>query len=441
MKKILFMIAAATIVAVSCDPSGNGVKTAQVSVTLEKDGEVFAEAGKTITLKDLNGGAAYDVQTDETGTAVFTVIPGIYEASVSFKVTEGVNTRLYNGLTSNINVAEGAENKAVISLQESQTSAIVIKEFYLGGCQKDDGSGAFTQDRYVILYNNTSEAVDASNICFGIIGSNSNASAVLKGLIDADGNLVYEEERQIPAMHGVWWFNTTVTIEPYSQIVVAITNALDNTQTYKNSVNLAKAEYYAMYDPESGYNLASMYPTPSAAIPTSNYLKATKYHTGTGWVLSTSSPAFFIFEKENVHEYASDPDNRDTRGSFEGAKIPFEWIVDGVEVFLRGADDKNTKRLTPNVDAGNVQHTNKYGYSLYRNVDKEATEAIAENEGKLVYNYKGGTKDMDVEGGTTDPSGIDAEKSIAKGAKIVYMDTNNSTNDFHERAFASLTGK
>ena len=42
MKKILFMIAAAMIVAVSCDPSGNGVKTAQVSVTLEKDGEVFA---------------------------------------------------------------------------------------------------------------------------------------------------------------------------------------------------------------------------------------------------------------------------------------------------------------------------------------------------------------------------------------------------------------
>jgi hypothetical protein len=55
--------------------------------------------------------------------------------------------------------------------------------------------------------------------------------------------------------------------------------------------------------------------------------------------------------------------------------------------------------------------------------------------------WPGGTKDYDVTGGTTDPSGIDAEKSMANGAKIVYMDTNNSTNDFHERNFASLTGR
>ena len=97
--------------------------------------------------------------------------------------------------------------------------------------------------------------------------------------------------------------------------------------------------------------------------------------------------------------------------------------------------------MTSNVDAGNVQFTNKLGYSVYRNVDKEATEAIEGNKEKLVYNYKGGTKDADVEGGTTDPSGIDAEKSIANGAKIVFMDTNNSSNDFHERVYASLTGK
>ena len=85
--------------------------------------------------------------------------------------------------------------------------------------------------------------------------------------------------------------------------------------------------------------------------------------------------------------------------------------------------------------------TNALGHSVYRNVDKAATEAIAENAGKLVYNYTGGTGDAGVPYGGTDPSGIDAEKSIANGAKIVYMETNNSTNDFHERLFASLTGK
>jgi len=39
---------------------------------------------------------------------------------------------------------------------------------------------------------------------------------------------------------------------------------------------------------------------------------------------------------------------------------------------------------------------------------------------------------------TTDISGIDAEASLKNGAHIIYMDTNNSTNDFHERLKCSL---
>ena len=74
------------------------------------------------------------------------------------------------------------------------------------------------------------------------------------------------------------------------------------------------------------------------------------------------------------------------------------------------------------------------GDSVYRNVDKEATEALAENEGKLVYDYSLGV------GTSTDPSGINAEASIKNGAHIIYKDTNNSTNDFHERQKCSLRG-
>ncbi|MEE3406725.1 MAG: DUF4876 domain-containing protein, partial [Candidatus Cryptobacteroides sp.] len=77
------------------------------------------------------------------------------------------------------------------------------------------------------------------------------------------------------------------------------------------------------------------------------------------------------------------------------------------------------------------------GYSVYRNVDKEATEAIEGNKEKLVYNYAGGTEDPEING-NTDPSGIDAEASIANGAIIIYKDTNNSTSDFHIRKVASI---
>jgi hypothetical protein len=40
--------------------------------------------------------------------------------------------------------------------------------------------------------------------------------------------------------------------------------------------------------------------------------------------------------------------------------------------------------------------------------------------------------------GSTDGSGIDAEASMKNGAHIVFIDTNNSTNDFHERQKCSL---
>ena len=75
------------------------------------------------------------------------------------------------------------------------------------------------------------------------------------------------------------------------------------------------------------------------------------------------------------------------------------------------------------------------GYTIYRNVDKEATEALPENQGKLVYGYSLGTSDI---GGSTDPSGIDAEASIAAGAHIIFSQTNDSGKDFHQRFKSSL---
>ena len=90
------------------------------------------------------------------------------------------------------------------------------------------------------------------------------------------------------------------------------------------------------------------------------------------------------------------------------------------------------KRLTADVDAGYVYMTNKLCHSIYRNVDKEATEALAENRGKLVYGYALGVD------GSTDPSGIDAEESIKQGAHIIFRDWDNSNEDFHERLRCSL---
>lgn len=324
-------------------------------------------------------------------------------------------------------------------MADQNVSQVIIKELYNGGCQPDNGGRFFQMDKGFILYNNGNEVAVINNLAVGIISPfNSNAdSKWLK-----NGKLVYDGQGYIPGIHGIWYFQRALVIQPYSQIVVNVNGAIDNTKTYSNSVNYANKDYYAMYDPESGYNHELYYPSPSELIPTSHYLKAVEYGLGNGWPLSVTSPGLFIFQTKDVtpHAYATNVSNIIyAPGAAQNPvnadlKIPTEWVIDGMEVFSAAHLGKNAKRLPAEIDGGSVLLTNQQGHSLYRNVDKEETEKLTENKGKLVYGYSMGVT-------TGDPSGIDAEASIKNGAHIIYMDTNNSTNDFHERKAFSIRGK
>lgn len=432
MKKTLSVLfAAALLGAVSCDPAPKGPSTAAIKVALELNDEPYAVADVTVAIKDLNTGISYEALTDETGCAPFILPEGLYEASAQHKTSHEGSVYIYNGVKSNLAVTAGVEETFVMSLVESKSNQLVIKELYVGGCPKDDGSGNFQNDNYVIIYNNSAEEADASDICFAF-GLPFNSNGANKYL--SDGELLYVQQKYMPAGYAVWWFQTPVTIAPYSQILVAIKGGIDNTATYSNSVDLSKADYY-MYDPESGFNNSASYPAPVDGFPMDHCLKTYVYGMGNAWPLSQLSPAFYIFRKNGAKAYAQDPGNLDET---EGAlKIPFEWVVDGIEVFDATKADKNAKRMPAEIDGGYILFTCKFGYTIYRNVDKEATEALPENEGKLVYGYADGTDHLATDG-STDPSGIDAEASIANGAHIIYKDTNNSTYDFHQRNIASI---
>lgn len=325
-------------------------------------------------------------------------------------------------------------------LEDKNVDQLIIKELYNGGCPKDGTTGYFQQDKGFVLYNNCPQQIVVNNLCVGFADPY-NAHAMNDWI--KDDKLLYADSAFIPALDGIWYFQEPLVLEPYSQIVVSCMGAIDNTQTYSQSVNYANPDYYAMYDPESGYKNTKYYPTPSDTIPASHYLKAYRLGQSNAWALSVTSPAFFIFQTKDVSpaEFASNPDNwtyepgAQQTPVFRNLRVPNDWIIDGVEVYQTSKVSMSAKRLTDDVDAGYVKLTNRLGHSEYRNVDKEATEAIDDNAGKLVYNYSLGVDD------STDPSGIDAEASIKNGAKIVYMDTNNSTNDFHERQKFSVRGE
>lgn len=332
------------------------------------------------------------------------------------------------------------EEETLPTLPDQNVDQIIIKEVYNGGCPKDEGTESFIQDKCIILYNNCPQQAVVNNLCFGF-ATPYNAEAPSNNVIYGDdGRLVYEDEGFIPALNGIWYYPHSLVIEPYSQIVVNVHGAIDNTKTYSKSVNYANKDYYCMYDPESGYNNTLYYPTPADVIPTSHYLKTVKFGQGNAWALSLTSPALFIFQPKDVSpmSYATNADNLwyapgEAHDAIHACvKIPGEWIIDAVEVYNAAKKEDCKKRLTADLDVGYVYLTNKLGHSLYRNVDQEWTESLPENKGKLVYGYALGVDD------STDPSGIDAEASMRNGAHIIFQDNNNSSDDFHERQQCSL---
>ena len=440
MKKLIYILLAASTVALaatSCKKEEKKDVINAVTVSLTNDGAAVNEADLTVEIKSSDNTITYKEVTDAAGTAGFQLKAGIYTASTSFKKAEDGILKVYNG-TAQITVEDNKENKFQLALTSSTTSQVIIKEIYYGGCLKNDETTTFGNDCYLTLYNNTSEEADISKLGFAVIDpSNSQA----RNNYTTNGVLLYEADGWIPAATSCWWFQTEVKIPAFSQIVVAIFGAIDHTTTYTHSVNLSHADY-VMYN-KNVYK-HSKYVAPDASIPTNHYLNTFKYGMGTAWMLSNSSPGVFIFipEETTVEAFTAQAAGNYYGGDFGSfncvCKIPAKWITDGVEIFNAPsqATNENTKRFTNAIDAGYVLGTNKKGYSIYRNVDKEATEAIEGNYGKIVYNYAGGT--ADIETGSTDPSGIDAEASIAKGAKIVYKDTNNSTNDFHQRLHPAI---
>lgn len=414
------------------NPQGS-ITMSGIEVTLEGSDDLD---GLEVQLRNTSTNSIFTQTSDAEGKATFNVPPGTYEVTASGKRAEEGIAYTYNGTSGQVVVRSNEPASVVIAMKSARISQIVVKEIYIGGCMKDDGVTTFQFDKCIILYNNSDQKASISNLCIGQ-GAPSNGHSNNKNY-NAEGKLTYEAEGFIPVWNGIFYFPSTLEIEPYSQVVVNLNGAIDNTLAVSQSVNYANPDYYCAYDPESGYANTSYYPTPSSVIPTSHYLKAVRLGLGNALPISVSSPALMLFQVKDSEPatYANSPDNQWYDGAMSQVnlcmKVPNEWIVDGIEVFSALKKTESKKRLTADIDAGYVWLTNYQGHVLYRNVDKEATEALPENEGKLVYQYAMGVDD------TTDPSGIDAEASMMNGAHIIFQDTNNSTNDFHERQKCSL---
>ncbi|MFQ8826620.1 MAG: DUF4876 domain-containing protein [Alistipes sp.] len=440
MKKFIYaLLSGVLLLGTSCEKDeGNGYTTYDVSVQLvyPSDGNFTAVADVPVSVRSTINDATYSGKTDADGKAVIKLPAGVYEFSATDKRTETGSIFVLSGISSNVTVTDAWEAGDVveINMSESKLGQVVIKEFYCGGCPIEGETRSWANDKYVILYNNSEEPAVLTDLCLAVVyPANSNNSNNYD--YGDDGKLWYEAQKTVPAGQAYWAFTGDVELAPGEQVVVALCGAINHTLTYSNSVDLSEAANYVTYDPN--FTNTTIHPTPSEQIASSHWLKGYIYGTSTYWTVSNTSPALFIFSPTDgttLDSFLATTTNyyQDKVSDSRARKmVPEEWVIDGIEVFVKD-NNKNKKRLTAAVDAGAIEMTNAQGYSLYRNVDKEATEAIESNAGKLIYGYTGGAD------GETDPSGIDAEASISNGARIIYQDSNNSSSDFHQRAKASI---
>lgn len=323
MRKILIMTLVLVQVIAFCACTKEDVPAYQVSnvkITLAYPaGEGFEPAADVaVTLKNASTGTVFTDSTDAQGVALFEVPQGIYEAAASDKRVKDARVYLFNGINSAVNASTAAA-EAVINLELSVGGSIVIKELYVGGCPKDDGSGTFARDQYVVLYNNSSETLDISDFALGMVNPY-NPHSANKDYVN--GELLYASEGWIPAGTAVWYFDKQVQLEAGKELVIALTGAIDHTATYTKSVNLANSNYCCLYDIED-FNNAMYYPSPSEVIPTSNYLKAYKYGVGNAWPVSQFGPAFFIFRPEGTTLQAF-VDDASTTNLYNGSPVSLE---------------------------------------------------------------------------------------------------------------------
>ena len=430
----IFAASAAAVLAFACQPK---VLPVEISVQLFSGNEVLAQSGVTVSLADAAGTATFEAITDAAGIAKFTVNPGSYTATATFKTIEGSKRVVYNGSNTAIMVAGPVEEAFKLELQKIESQQLIIKELYNGGCMKNDAASAYQNDKYIIIYNNSEFEAEASDLVIGIINPyNANGS----NKYYSGDNLVYANEDWLPAGGAIYCFKNPLTIPAYSQIVIAVFGAIDHTATVTASVNLANAEYYWMSNADiPGYTNAKY--VAADVIPASHYMSGYQINLGNAWVLSNTAPALFIgkMDAASLKALCTNTEAFDqTAGTGNiswAAKFPKANVIGALEVFGAATLDASKLRFSSDINTGYAKLTGQKGYSIYRNVDKEATEALPENEGKLVYNYSMGTEDVD---GSTDPSGIDAEASIAAGAHIIYLQTNDSGKDYHQRKLASL---
>lgn len=346
-------------------------------------------AGHEIVMQQ--GSTRMTATTDAQGIATFQgIIPDVYDISCSWEITG----EQYQQLTGDQQVVSGCTVSGSLNshlIREEQTIQlstnlsinrdIIIGKIYFAG-SKDNNNRTYMPGKYIELYNQSNNTVDASGLYIGLVESESTQAYTLQNLHDefADSVVLCKQVFRIPA-------DKPFEVKPGGTVLL-VNSAADHTDGNDMENDLTDADFEAKdVSGRTQNNPAvpaleltyTMYPSISNMNMVQNGLCAVVlFRTGEN---VTAWPATYPYGKTSGNQWLL---------------VPTRTIIDAVECLPNKATgiDVSTKRLYPTLDAG------------YTNI-----EARSGWTGEVIYRR------------TSDKRGTDGH--------LILADTNNSSNDFH----------
>lgn len=339
--------------------------------------------GAKVTLFNQLKSYTYEAEADDNGGVLFSSIePGFYSVSISHDYRSGIITYQYNGLK-NIEVFDNKTDS--VKVKKSIFGTFVIKEIYFSGSTTPAGK-IYYADQYLEIFNNTPEIQYADGISV-LIHEASNA-----------GTNPWENIKDSIVAEIIWTIpgnGMQVPVEPGRSIVIAqdgINHRDDPNGNPLSPVNLGDAdfEFYA-YKPKTPDIDSPLVPNLIEDYSGNEIIKEITYVVGGGSAIAIAKIPGNTDEERKAYikrNLIAKPSSSGSNTTFF-AKVANKYLIDAVET-VKDEAHAIYKRFPPELDAG-------YTYV-----------AAGSRSGKCVRR-----KIKEISGG-----------------RVIYQDTNNSTNDF-----------
>jgi hypothetical protein len=382
MKKILFILIALFVLGSCIKEPEYQSHQIEITIGFPEDIPPGAKSGAKVTLFNQLKSYSSELLTDENGQVFFSDIePGFYSITVVHSFGNGGFEYFFNGLET-IEVFNSVIK--VVEVAVSQSNAFVIKEFYFSGSLTPAGK-AYYSDQYLEIYNNSAIVQYADGISVLEHESYGTGDNFWKDIVDS---IVVKKIWTIPGS------GTDVPVQPGQSIVLAvdgINHKSDPNGNPLSPVNLGNSdfEFNVLKDPAEDIDSPNV-PNLEEDLFV-NRADDVNFHVGGGSAVAIARIPGINQEArlQYISSHLQPKESASGSHSTYYAKIANKYVIDAVEV-VQDEARAIYKRFPVELDAGYtfVPSGSKSGKCIRRKI-KETVDG-----------------------------------------RVIYQDTNNSTEDF-----------